>query len=420
MSSEHGEDFDSCGAAPDLLTVDEAKQRIAELVQLLPGTERVALRDALGRVMAEEIRSPLNVPTADNAAMDGYALCAAALNSGDTVELELIGASLAGSPYPGSPGPGQCVRITTGAVLPPHCDSVVMQEQTRKRDGRIALDRIPAVGENVRRAGDDIGRGDVVVRRGTRITPAGLGLLASLGNAEVTVQRQVRVAFFSTGDELRGVGESLGVGDIYDSNRYTLYGMLLRAGVLPLDMGVIRDRRDDVRAAFREAARIADVIITSGGVSVGEADFVKQTLEELGRVDLWRIAMKPGKPLAVGRIADTYFFGLPGNPVSVMATFYQFVLPALQRISGAALEPPLVVRVRCAAALKKVPGRLEYQRGILQLDESGEWTVTSTGMQDSHVLTSMSRANCFVILPVDSEGAAAGEMVDVQPFAGLI
>lgn len=420
MTANHTNHPDLCDQGDELLPVAEAKQRILERMQPLAGTERLALRDTLNRILAEEVVSHLDVPPTDNSAMDGYALHAADLAGREQAELELVGAALAGAPYVGSLGAGQCVRITTGAVLPDGADSVVMQEHTDKRNGRIHLQRVPGIGENVRRAGEDLRRGDTVLAPGKRITPAELGLMASVGVAEATVRRKVRVAFFSTGDELRGVGEALETGDIYDSNRYTLYGMLRRAGVEALDLGVIRDRRDDVRRAFRDASQIADAVITSGGVSVGEADFVKQTLEELGEVSLWRIAMKPGKPLAVGRIGDAHFFGLPGNPVSVMATFYQFVLPALQRLGGAEPEPPLVIRVPCATVLQKTAGRLEYQRGILTTDAQGQPQVTTTGLQGSHVLSSMSRANCFIILPAGSEGAAAGELVDVQPFAGLV
>lgn len=416
----HTRTTDLCAEDPGLLSVEDAKRRILELVQPLAGSERLAVRDTLDRVLAEALQSNLDIPPSDNSAMDGYALRVADLSAGEGTELELVGAALAGAPYLGTVEAGQCVRITTGAVLPKGADAVVMQEQTEKHQGRIRIAGAPALGENIRRAGEDVRRGDTVLATGKRITPAELGLMASLGIAEANVRRRVRVAYFSTGDELRGVGELLAEGDIYDSNRYTLHGMLRRAGVEALDMGVIRDRRDEVRAAFREAAQIADVVITSGGVSVGEADFVKQTLEELGEVGFWRIAMKPGKPLAVGRIGSAYFFGLPGNPVSVMATFYQFVLPALQRLGGAEPAPPLVLRVPCTTALKKTAGRLEYQRGVLSADADGQLSVSTTGLQGSHVLTSMSRANCFIILPAGSEGAAAGELVEVQPFAGLV
>jgi molybdopterin molybdotransferase len=272
----------------------------------------------------------------------------------------------------------------------------------------------------VRRAGEDMARGDRVLLPGRRITPADLGVLASLGMGEVRVRRRLRVAFFSTGDELRSVGETLVEGQIYDSNRYTLHGMLTRLGVELLDLGVIRDDREAIRQAFTEAAAIADVVITSGGVSVGEADFVKQTLDELGQVDFWRIAMKPGKPLAFGRLGKAVFFGLPGNPVSVMATFYQFVQPALRGMTGESQTPAPTLWLTTETPLKKAAGRTDFQRGRLVRGTDGQWRVNSTGLQGSHVLTSMSQADCFVILPADCAGVAAGELVEVQPFAGLV
>jgi len=295
-----------------------------------------------------------------------------------------------------------------------------MQEHVAQDGNRIRVGAGHQSHENVRRAGEDIECGETVLTAGRAILPAELGLLASLGVAEVSVTRRARVAFFTTGDELCGLGETLARGQIYDSNRYTLFGMLSRLGVTVLDMGVVGDRREDVRGALQEAAAAADVVITSGGVSVGEADYVTETLEELGEIDFWRIAMKPGKPLAVGRLRDAYFFGLPGNPVSAMATFYQFVQPGLCRLMGRAPEPDTILCVRCATDLHKQPGRLEYQRGILVGDDNGNLRVHSTGSQGSHLLTSMSRANCFIILPAESSGAAAGDLVRVQPFAGLM
>jgi molybdopterin molybdotransferase len=263
--------------------------------------------------------------------------------------------------------------------------------------------------------------GDTILQPGHAVTAADLGLMASLGIAEVDVLRRVRVAFFSTGDELKGIGEALGEGDIYDSNRYSLYGMLKRLDVELIDMGVIADDRGAVERAFTEAASVADAVITSGGVSVGEADYVKQTLDKLGNVDFWRIAMKPGKPLAVGKIGQAFFFGLPGNPVSALTTFYQFAQPALKKLAGHKHpEQDLVLRLPCTGRLKKSPGRLEYQRGILQRNEQGQLVVDTTGVQGSHILTSMSRANCFIILPADCSGVEPGELVDVQPFDGII
>jgi molybdopterin molybdotransferase len=245
-------------------------------------------------------------------------------------------------------------------------------------------------------------------------------MLASLGLAEVNVHRRVRVAFFSTGDELRSIGETLGEGQIYDSNRYTLYGMLTRLGVELLDMGVIPDRRDAIESAFKTASSLADVLITSGGVSVGEADYVKETLEKIGAVNFWKIAMKPGRPLAFGRIGDCHFFGLPGNPVSAMVTFYQFVQPALQRMMGLPAVEPLYLQLPCVSELRKAPGRVEFQRGIMESDDTGRLVVRSTGKQGSGMLSSMSKANCFIILPMDTAKVEAGSVVTVQPFAGLI
>ena len=280
-------------------------------------------------------------------------------------------------------------------------------------------------GENVRRAGEDLSAGQVVLRAGRALTPADIGLMASLGISEVKIGRRVRVAFFSTGDELRSLGEPLGPGEIYDSNRYTLYGMLTRLGVELLDMGVVRDRREDVEAAFRDAGEAADAIITTGGVSVGEADYVKETLERLGSVSFWKVSMKPGRPLAFGRVGAALFFGLPGNPVSTMVTFYQFVQPALRRLMGQSPMgqsevQPLRLRVPCLSPLKKARGRLDFQRGILERQPDGRLAVRSTGPQGSAVLSSMSQANCFILLPVEWGNVEPGTEVEVEPFAGLI
>lgn len=414
-----GADGDA-GAAPKLLEVAEAQRRILERVTPVAGRERVALRAGLGRVLAEEVRAALDVPPADNSAMDGYALRGADLPRQGSAQLAVVGAALAGAPFAGTVGAGQCVRITTGAVLPAGADTVIMQERVIAAGDGIEIRAGHRPGENVRRAGEDIARDQMVLAPGRRLLPAELGLLAAIGRAEVEVYRPVRVAFFSTGDELRGLGERLQPGQIYDSNRYSLWAMLQRLRVETLDLGVVGDEREAVRRALREAAAQADAVITSGGVSVGVADFVTETLAELGEVDFWRIAMKPGKPLAVGRIGTSAFFGLPGNPVSTMATFYQFVRPALRRMAGEDVAPPLAFRVPAATALRKEPGRLEYQRGILARGSDGELQVTSTGLQDSHVLTSMTRANCFIVLPADCAGVAPGELVEVQPFADLV
>ena len=295
-----------------------------------------------------------------------------------------------------------------------------MQEDAESEGDRIVIDNRHKVGQNVRAAGEDIAAGSTVLRAGHLIGPVDLGLIASIGIGEVEVRRRPRVAFLSTGDELRGVGETLAIGEIYDSNRYTLHGMLTRLGTDIIDLGVVADNRDAMRKTLLEAAEAADVVITSGGVSVGEADYIKEILTEIGKVGFWKVAMKPGRPLAFGTINGSVFFGLPGNPVSVMVTFYQFVQPALLKIMGAERRPPLLVKAKAANTLKKRPGRVEYQRGYLCTDAAGELTVSTAAQQGSGILSSMSKANCFVVLPMDSGRVEPGMPVDVQPFFGIM
>lgn len=415
-------DADCCadGHAGPALPLADALSRILAEVRPVSGAEMLPVRDALGRVLFADIRSSIDVPSHTNSAMDGYALDGGELAAGEEVRLAVIGTAAAGQPFEGEVARGQCVRIMTGATIPPGTDSVVMQENVT-RDGDTAIIRgRQKPGQHVRQAGEDIAAGTVALHAGTRLMPAELGLLASLGIGEVSVRRSPRVAFFSTGDELRGVGETLGPGQIYDSNRYTIHGMLTRLGVATCDMGVVRDERKAVEDAFMEAARQADVVITSGGVSVGDADYVTQTLERMGSVGFWKVAMKPGRPLAFGHIEDALFFGLPGNPVSVMATFYQLVQPALQVLSGLAEPvPPVTVTALAAAPLRKKPGRREFQRGVLVRDEDGRLLVHS-GSQGSGILSSMSNANCFIVLPEDAGHVAAGDEVTVQPFAAFV
>lgn len=404
---------------PNSLTVAEALQRIGEAIRPFEGSETIVLRASLGRVLAGDIRSTMNVPAHTNSAMDGYAVSSSDLPMSGTRELRVVGTAWAGTPFSGTVNQGECARIMTGAMLPVGTDTIVMQEQA-ERDGdviRIGAGHKPD--QHVRQAGEDLAVGEVALPAGVRIGPAQLGLLASLGIEEITVFQLPRVAIFTTGDELRSLGESLGLGEIYDSNRYTLYGMLARLGIEPMDLGIVRDRRDDVEAAFLRAAAMADVVITSGGVSVGEADFVKETLEKLGKVNFWKIAMKPGRPLAFGKIKNTWFFGLPGNPVSVMATFYQLVQPALRRLMGLSKTSDSLFKVPCASRLKKAPGRVEFQRGILERDAAGQLTVRSTGEQGSGILSSMSEANCFIVLPMEAGNVEAGTWVDIQIFEGI-
>ncbi len=405
---------------PDSLPVPEALARIDRIVQPVAGIERVAVRTALDRVLAEPVMSTIRVPAHTNSAMDGYAVRFADLPEQGLAELRVIGTAMAGAPFAGTVGPGEAVRIMTGGVVPEGADTVLMQERVERHGDRIRVDNDAKPGQNVRQAGEDLQPGDVVLPVGRRLTPADLGMIASLGSAEVGVRRRLRVAFFSTGDELRSIGEPLEPGQIYDSNRYTLHGMLTRLGVDLIDMGVVRDDREALHATLSEASACADAVITSGGVSVGEADFVKDILDRLGEVDFWKIAMKPGRPLAFGTIGKALFFGLPGNPVSVMVTFYQFVQPALRRMMGQT-EPTLpLFRVPVTSRLKKRPGRMEFQRGILERQPDGQLVVHGTGDQGSGILRTMSRANCFIILPDECDNVEAGELVRVQPFEGLI
>ncbi len=399
---------------PKSLTAEQARSRIAADITPIPGYQSVALRDSLGRILAQDIVSKLNVPAHVNSAMDGYAFNAAGINDQESTALEIVGESFAGRVFEGSVKPGECVRIMTGAVMPEGTDTVVIQEVVDRDGQRITSSQWPKTGANVRHPGEDIASGATVLRHGRKVSASDLGLLASLGVTEVRVMRRPRVAFFSTGDELRSLGEPLGTGDVYDSNRYTLFGMLTEFGADIIDMGVIPDDRDDTRAAFAGAAQVADVVVTSGGVSVGEADFVKETLDELGRVDFWKIAIKPGRPLAFGRIDDAWFFGLPGNPVSVMVTFKQFVIPALCALRGETYRPGARLQVPCGTALKKRPGRVEFQRGVLSEGGNGDLIVESTGAQGSGILSSMSEANCFIVLPMESTGVEAGEIVKVE------
>jgi molybdopterin molybdotransferase len=403
------------------LRLDEARARIIAAITPVAGVERVPLRDALGRVLSEDVRSGIDVPSHRNSAMDGYALAAQDLPQAGRAALAVIGTSWAGRPYGGEVARGQCVRIMTGATLPAATDTVVMQEHVRLDGETVVIEAGHRPGQNVRQAGEDLRRGDVAIDAGTWVRPAHLGLLASLGLANVAVRRRPRVAIFSTGDELRSIGEELGPGQIYDANRYTLHGMLTRLQVEVDDLGVIPDTREATLRAFETAASRADAIVSSGGVSVGEADFVTETLERHGRIGFWKIAMRPGKPIAFGRFGPAYFFGLPGNPVSVMVTFHQVVQPALLALMGIARpDEPIVVRATTETRLRKTPGRLEFQRGVLQRAPSGGYTVRSSGHQGAGVLRSMATANCFIVLPLEQGDVEAGAEVDVQPFAGLV
>ena len=406
---------------PNSMPVGKAREVIARFLSPVTATERLNVRAALGRVLADDVVSPLDVPAHDNSAMDGYAVRFADLQPSGEVTLKVAGSSFAGVPFRGAVKAGECVRIMTGGVMPAGTDTIVMQEHVKADKERVIVGGSHKKGQHLRRAGEDLATGQMALKRGLPLRPADIGLISSLGIGEVTVYRKLRVAFFSTGDELVSVGTQPKEGQIFDSNRYTLHGMLMRLGCEALDMGVVRDDPALLEKAFRDAASAADVVITSGGVSVGEADFVKVLLDKLGEVVFWKIAMKPGRPLAYGKIGHAHFFGLPGNPVSVMVTFYQFVRDALLRLSG--LDPVPVVpafKVPCTSALKKAPGRTEFQRGILSQDAAGNWSVRVTGEQGSGILRSMSEANCFIILPTDQGNVTPGTLVEVQVLEGIV
>jgi molybdopterin molybdotransferase len=339
------------------LTVDEACSLIESQAKPVSCINKVEIRSTLGRFLAEDIHSKINVPSHTNSAMDGYAINGYDIPVQENAKLNVVCTVLAGQPFSGKIESGQCARIMTGGMMPEGTDTVIMQEDVKRTDDIITIQSCHRKGQNVRQAGEDLAIGQAALHKGHKIMPAELGVLASLGLSEIKVHRRLRVAFFSTGDELRSIGETLGNGEIYDSNRYSLYGMLSRLGVDILDMGVIADRREDIESAFQSAAENADVVITSGGVSVGEADFVKETLDNMGEVKFWKIAMKPGRPLAFGKIQDAFFFGLPGNPVAVMVTFYQFVQNALLIMAGAKIKPRLQLQLASSTAFKKAPGQ---------------------------------------------------------------
>ena len=405
---------------PNSMPVAKARAFIHTFLSPVKGFARLPIRSALGRVLSEDIISPVNVPAHINSAMDGWAMRIEDLANDPSKALAEVGASFAGQPFTGKVGPGQCVRIFTGGVVPEGCDAVVMQEKAEADGKAITFSAGVKKGQNVRYAGEDLKQGAVALAKGRVIRPAELGLLASLGIGDVSVYRPLRVVFFSTGDELVSIGSPLSEGQIYDSNRYTLHGMLTRMGCEVIDMGVVRDDPALLEKAFHDASEIGDVVITSGGVSVGEADYVKQLLSKLGEVVFWKIAMKPGRPLAYGKIGRAHFFGLPGNPVSVMVTFYQFVRDALLILQGVNPIPvqPLLKAI-CTSPIKKAPGRTEFQRGVLYL-EDGVYKVRTTGEQGSGILKSMSDANCFIMLHDHVGNVDAGATVEVQILEGVI
>ncbi len=413
---------------PESLRVEVASKVVDEFVRpasLTLETEIVSIYDSLGRVLASDIISPINVPSADNSAMDGYAFSGTSIVQDGVTSLTMIGKGFAGNAFDGQVSNGQCVRIMTGAVMPAGCDTIIPQELVKVDGDQIQFQSsVIKAGDNRRLKGEDLAIGQAALSAGKIIRPSDLGLIASLGMGSVTIKRRLKVGFFSTGDELRSIGQPLDDGCVYDSNRYTLYGMLSRLNVELHDFGVVKDDPDAMRAAFSKAAATCDAVITSGGVSVGEADYTKQIMRELGDVSFWKIAMRPGRPMAFGSIQGdqhrAVLFGLPGNPVAVMVTFYQFVRNALLAMSGATQVAPPMMQAKMVEAIRKRPGRTEFQRGILSTDATGNRTVRITGAQGSGVLRSMSEADCFIVLAHDQENIQAGDTVGVVLFEGLV
>lgn len=404
---------------PGALSIDAAHARIEASIVPLHASERVPLRAALGRVLASDVYSELDIPPAANAAMDGYALRGSDLDADGAAELALVGTAWAGHPLERAVESGECARIMTGAPVPAGADTVVMQERTRCEGERVCIRRAQP-GANIRDAGEDIARGDLALAAGSRVRPAELGVLASLGLTEVDVVVRPRVTLFASGDELYEPGQSLKPGGLYDSNRYTVWGMLTRLGVDVDDRGHLPDDRAAVEASLTGAAAESDAVITTGGVSVGAADHIGAVLAAAGEVGFWQLAVKPGRPLNFGGFGRALFFGLPGNPVSAMVTFYQFVQPALMHLAGAPYARPTVLRARASGDFPGKSGRTEFQRAVLSIAADGTPVVERTGPQGSGRLSSMARANCLVVVPADGDDVAAGDWVDVQPFHGLV
>ena len=417
ISGTHGmDDYD-----PNSMSVAKARLYIRDYLNPITESELIDLLSSLGRILATDILSPANVPNYNNSAMDGYAFNADDITPNASTELTIIATVLAGKVFDGTLAAGECVRIMTGGAMPKGADTVIMQERVQCEVNSIRFAESPKRKMNVRYAGEDLKLGQVVLTSGHLMRSADLGLLASLGIAKILVYRKLKVAFFSTGDELASVGQTLEIGQVYDSNRYTLHGMLTRMGVEVIDMGAIPDNPDLLKNTLLTASQLADVVISSGGVSVGEADYMKLLLTTHGEVVFWKIAMKPGRPLAYGKVGDAHYFGLPGNPVAVMVTFYQFVREAMLVLMGQ-LQPTQLpmFNVECTENIQKMTGRTEFQRGVLFADKNGIWKVKPTGAQGSAILSSMSLANCFIVLDEATGNLSAGAIVQVQVLDGLV
>lgn len=406
------------GYDPQALPADDVLNFLKQLVTPISEVEDVPIFEALNRVIAQDVISPIDVPPHDNSAMDGFAFKGDTLQAHEALNLKVVGTALAGKAWQGTVHAGECVKIMTGAIMPAGLDTVVPQELCSVSADSVSIPAgIVKAGDNRRLCGEDLKKNAPALAQGTRVTPAAVGLLASLGQPKVTVVRRLKVAYFSTGDEILSLGEAPREGAVYDSNRYTVFGMLQALGCEMIDLGVVRDEPVRLEHAFTQAAQSADAVITSGGVSVGEADFTKAMMKKLGDVVFWKIAMRPGRPMAVGRLTQgdrsAVLFGLPGNPVAVMVTFLAFVKPALLQMMGVTTAPPPLVRAQTQEVLRKKPGRTEYQRGIATRNAQGDLEVVTTGNQGSGVLSSMVQANCLIVLSHAQSTAQIGDWVDV-------
>lgn len=407
-----------CCSAPGLKPFDEAFNAMLSAISPITDSETISLTDALDRVLAADIISPINVPPHNNSAMDGYAFRFEDFKH--TQRLKLAGRSMAGSPFEGTVGKEECVRIMTGAKMPDDCDTVEMQENCKVEGDTIHFVELRKEADNVRNAGEDIAKGHTVFSKGRKLSAVDVGMLASLGVPSISVYRQLTVAILATGDELKKPGETLSEGDIYESNSQVLSGLLSRLNVDVIDFGIIEDSESAIKAAFEQADKVADAVISSGGVSVGDADYTKSVLEELGKIDFWKIAMKPGKPFAFGTLPNSYFFGLPGNPVSALVTAHLLAIPALLKLQNCHRAEPLKISAKTMTDLRKSPGRMDFQRGVISNNEFGQAIVQSTGSQGSGILTSMAVANCYIVLPAEQGRVKAGESVQVQLFDNYI
>jgi molybdopterin molybdotransferase len=412
-----------CCDVKGLMPLEQALTKLQASVSNVCEAITLPLAEALGFALAQDIQSPINVPPFNNSAMDGYAVLQADLLEATPkkpVTLTMIGKSFAGDPFLGTLVSGQCIRIMTGAVMPSCVDTVVMQENTLASGDQISFNKTPAFADNVRHAGEDLLQGQEIFQIGHKLTPRDIPLIASLGIAHLSVYRKLKVAVISSGDELKSLGEPLAEGDIYDSNRYSIIALLSRLNVEVIDLGIIRDDLPLIREAIQSADRLADVVITSGGVSVGEADFIKEVLSELGEIGFWKLAIKPGKPFAFGKLPGSVFFGLPGNPVSAMVTLYQLAIPAMLTMAGFNIKPAIRFNAVTTDKLRKAVGRTDFQRALYSVNKEGQLVVSTTGNQGSGVFSSMSQSNCFIVLEQDRGNVVAGETVTIELYNALM